>query len=233
MKKLATVFVSGLVVLGFSVAASADARSDYLGTPELSAPPMVGASAARVDLLRTQWENFGNNGGTGTAGDNPFCFYDSGPFNPALASPASQCDTSYPFDAAAADDFILADPVGGQCIIHAVQTCAVRFGANFSTPADWNGVAVTIYTDNGLPPGGPNGQTKGPDGAPGPPPDCIHGGPGLVYSIFHPAGGFGFIPTADPDAYLIQILTPDLILEKNVKYWIEIMPHRWPPVRKA
>ncbi len=132
--------------------------------------------------------------------------------NPLGGASASQCAYDYPFAAAVADDFILegAEPI----TINQVVAWIWGWNAAFPTPADYDGVNVTIYNHdpvNNWPGGNPI------DGDP----DCGHTGD-IVATQYVPAGSFSYTDAGHP-MYRLDI--PVCIeVEPNTILWLEVQP---------
>lgn len=127
----------------------------------------------------------------------------------------SQCDPVYPFQAACADDFILpGEPGQGLIEVTGIIAWFSNWNADpLATPADYEGVTVTIYNDdNGEPSGIPwNGD-----------PNCAIWGDYVFHRYYEP-GQFTYLEEFT-DVWRLQIEISDLILNSGVTYWLAIEP---------
>jgi len=140
---------------------------------------------------------------------------------PSGSARASQCSPAV-FAAGVADDFEL----GGTDPIDLTEVVAWMGHWNHDpipTPADYDGVNVTIYAHdpvNNMPGGEPI------DGDP----DCQHqdnmGGDGIVYTVFIPQGNFNYTDWTGEvgfDCWMLQ-LPVSVTVQPNIKYWLEVQP---------
>ncbi|UCE67758.1 MAG: hypothetical protein JSU85_07070 [Candidatus Zixiibacteriota bacterium] len=130
----------------------------------------------------------------------------------------SQCDILYPFAAGVADDFVLpgSTPVTlGYVIAWIGFWGAVPLG----TPADCDGVNVTIYANDPA--------NNAPGGKPLDPPDqaCSHVElmtDGIVYTVQLAQGSFGYVD--DGNGRWRFMMPVDVTLDAGVTYWLEVEP---------
>lgn len=148
------------------------------------------------------------------AGHDPV-IYDNGASDYNIGSPASQLDPVYPFDAGAADDFILGPSGQGDdsWLITDVHWSGVYFGPGFPGNNPLTDFNIIFWADaGGMPDGGQ---------APGLPPDyslalAIYNIPGNANQTLAP-GGDG-VNNFD---YWVDLPTP-FNAQANTSYWIEI-----------
>ena len=154
---------------------------------------------------------------TESGSPSPSLVYDNltanGGLDPAGATPASQIDAVFPFDAAAADDFVL--PVSPRCrwAINGVRWTGLRWGG--SDPGSISGFRIVFWPDeDGIPAGG--GSLT---------PDL-----GLALAVYHVPGNAGESAVA-PDTYQYDATLPTpLELLPGVRYWIHIQAEiNFPP----
>ncbi len=153
------------------------------------------------------------------AGEVPAVIYDNieangGP-DPAGASPASQTDPAFPFEAAAADDFIL--PASPLCRwgVTGLQWTGKYW--NDATPGAITGFRIVFWNDDaGTPRGG------------GLPTADLN----QALAVFDIAGSAGE-SSSGPDAYAYEATLPSsLELMPGVRYWVQIQaiaeyPPQW------
>jgi len=138
--------------------------------------------------------------------------------NPTGGALASQCEYDYAFAAETADDFILP---GTETVTLEYVVAWVWFWDSdpLSTPADMEGVNVTIYAHDP--------DSLRPGGKPLDPPDsaCTHIElipDGIVYTVQLAQGSFGYL--AD-DVNVWRLMMPvDVTLDAGVTYWLGVEP---------
>lgn len=133
---------------------------------------------------------------------------------PSAYGYASQCDPVYPFQSVCVDDFILPGEPGQYLIdVTGVIAWFSHWDADpLATPADYEGVTVTIYNDDDGHPGG----------APTQDPDCGVYGDYEFHRYYEP-GQFLYLEELT-DVWRLQIEISDLILNSGVTYWLAIEP---------
>jgi len=202
--------------------------SDYQIWTELGAPP-TGACCVGTDCVVTntvcECDALGGNwyiGETCPGFQCPIVVDCEGAIwmngNPTGGAIASQCEYDYAFAAGTADDFVLpgTDPVTLEYVV-----AWVWFWNSdpLATPADMDGVNVTIYAHD---PG-----TSAPGGKPLDPPDsaCSHVElvpNGIVYTTQLAQGSFGYLPD---DTNVWRLMMPvSVTLDAGVTYWLEVEP---------
>ncbi len=134
---------------------------------------------------------------------------------PAYGAYASQCDPVYPFSIATADDFILPGEPGQDLIeITGVVAWFSHWNADpLATPADYDGVTVTIYNDAG---GEPGGHPIDGD------PDCAVVGDYVFHEYYQP-DQFDYLEEFI-GVWRLSIEIPDLTLNSGITYWLSIEP---------
>jgi hypothetical protein len=134
--------------------------------------------------------------------------YSNGDIGNTMFGWASQCDQVYPFVAATADDFVL--PGTGN---FRIDTVIVNLAFSAATPADLDGINVTIYADSsGAPWGNPIDQD----------PNCAHTGGGIISAQMIPAGQI--IYTYFDGIWEAQIPISHITLVAGTTYWLEVQP---------
>jgi len=158
--------------------------------------------------------------------DQADCCHDNGLPLDDYGCPASQYAPDLPFAAGAADDFILKSTGDSPCQITKVTTWTVHWDGQTDghpVPADYLGINVTVYA-NMEPQGQPGGEPK-EDPADGTHVPYFEGG--VVYTGFFDAfTAFDEAPTCLDNLWRIEIDIDDedFLLQRNVKYWLEIQP---------
>ncbi len=120
----------------------------------------------------------------------------------------SQCDVGFQFVTELADDFVLSNNVDIQGITFWVGFWA---GSGDETPADLDGITVTIYNDAGGQPGG------NPSG------DCSHVGD-IVWEDTYFPGEYVYVDDG-LGGWQIDVATAPISLAGGVTYWLSVLPH--------
>lgn len=141
--------------------------------------------------------------------------YDNGlPDWAMFGSPASQLDTAYPFDAGAADDFILghSGQGDGSWNITDVHWSGVYFSGDATSPGSFN---IIFWPDAGGMPAGGQALPNGPDYS-------------QALAIYNIAGDAN--QTIDPAgdgvlqfSYWVDLPVP-FVAAANTAYWVEVQP---------
>jgi len=148
-----------------------------------------------------------------------FAIYNNG--GPAGNAMASQCSPAV-FAAGVADDFELGgtDPVN---LTEVVAWIGHWNATPAATPADYDGVNVTIYGHDAVN-GMPGGEPIDAD------PDCNHldnmPPDGILYTVFIPQGSFSYTDESaefGADCWMLQ-LPVSVTVQPNTKYWLEVQP---------
>ena len=134
---------------------------------------------------------------------------------PTRGGYASQCDPAFQFYATPTDDFILPGEPGQDLIdITGVVAWFHHWNADpRATPADYDGVTVTIYNDAGGVPGG--NPVEGD-------PDCTVAGDYVFHRYYEP-GQFLYLEEFT-DVWRLQFEISDLTLNSGITYWLTIQP---------
>ena len=134
---------------------------------------------------------------------------------PAYGACGSQCDPVYPFQIACADDFILpGEPEENLIDVTGVVAWFSHWNVEpLSTPADYDGVNVTIYNDAGGEPGG-----NPIDGDP----DCAVEGNYVLHQYYEP-GQFIYLEEFT-NVWRLSFEISDLTLNSGITYWLSIQP---------
>jgi hypothetical protein len=140
----------------------------------------------------------------------------NGGLDPAGASPASQFDTAFAFDAAAADDFVLPDSPLCQWLVTGVSWTGVYWGD--AVPGSIRGFRVVIWPDEADVPAGGGGLTADLSQA---------------IARFDLPGNAGETAAGSPKAYQYQATFPQAVqLLPRTRYWIQVqadmpVPPQW------
>ena len=157
------------------------------------------------------------------------CSHDNGLPLDDLGAPASQYAPDSPFAAGAADDFILKGTGDNPCKITDITTWTTHWNGSTEghpNPDDYVGINVTVYAN--MEPKAPGGEpfVDDPPDPQGSHQEYFPGG--LVYTGFFDAfTSTDMAPTCGDDLWKIDINNIDdenFVLERNVKYWLEIQP---------
>jgi hypothetical protein len=131
---------------------------------------------------------------------------------PAGIAWASQCDVVYPFQAGVADDFTLS---GTDSIDIGMAVVWFNHWDNYNGPADYTGLNLYVYEDNG---GTPGGEPVDLDL------DCLHEETipdGIAYYVELLPGEFSFWI----DFMVWKLAIPiNVKLAAGVTYWLEVQP---------
>jgi len=149
------------------------------------------------------------------------CAYDNGLPLDDRGAVHSQFAPDQPYGVAAADDFVLRDTGSNSCRITNIRTWVTHPAAppgSINPGADYEGVHVTIYANDDPP--SPNGRplNSGAHQA------DVAGG--IVLAQRFPMSAVTVTPQSAaclPDAWRLDIPV-DAVLDKNVRYWLEIQP---------
>ncbi|MCP4582879.1 MAG: hypothetical protein GY839_14815 [candidate division Zixibacteria bacterium] len=152
-----------------------------------------------------------------SCGSCPDAIYQNGGPGTQGSLPSTQCDPYYPMASGLADDFVLpgTDPI----TILTVTAWTGHWNATpVATPADYEGVMVTIYADQ------PDSTPNEPGGKPiSGDTDCNHTElmpGGVIYSVN--VTSFGFVDDA-VDVWRLTIPV-NVTLTGGVTYWLEVAP---------
>ncbi len=138
------------------------------------------------------------------------CDVDNGEYDTSTIAPGTQWATDF-FFAQVANNFTLSGDDENPCLVTEIVFPVSPYNPGCTTPANWTGVRVVIYNDNG---------ENEPDGEPNDD-GTISGGPPVADVQVSP-DAFSFIALGGND-YEVT-MNVHLLLEKNIMYWLAISP---------